>query len=147
MTVSTRSLVKLEATATAFRLAVTAAAGLLGLAILAEVTAANAIASAVLVLTVAAAGPIVHGWLAVILRDEREYALEATLIATAVLWALDGATAVTLHLQDVLVDDRWTYLVGIAAASLLHLAVLVQAGRAYADRQAREVTEPEPEGA
>lgn len=143
VTVDVRSLVKLEAYATAFRLVVTVAAGLLALAILAGVTESFALASAILLLLVAIAGPVLTGWLAVVLRDEREWALEATLIGTAVLWLFDIAATLAVHLQDVLGDATWTYVLGIVLISIVHIVVLVQAGRAYADRRAREETEPD----
>lgn len=145
MTVDVRSLVKVQAAATAFRLIVTVAAGLLALAILAGVTESFAVTSAVLLLLVALAGPIVTGWLAVELRHGREWALEATLIGTALLWLLDGGATVAVHVQDVLAGSRWTYVLTIVLVSVFHIVALVQAGRLYARRQAEERTEPEPE--
>lgn len=145
MTVDVRSLVKVQATATAFRLVVTVAAGLLGLAILAGVTESLAVTSAVLLLTVAVAGPLVTGWLALVLRDGREWALEATLIGTVLLWLLDGGATVAVHVQDVLSGSQWTYILAIVLVSVFHLVSIVQAGRLYAQRRAEEQTEPEPE--
>jgi hypothetical protein len=142
--VDVRSLVKLEAIATAIRMLVTVAAGLLGLAILAGVTETFAIASAALLLFVALVGPIVHGGLAVVLRDGREWALEATLIATGVLWLLDGVTVLTMYLQTV-IETTWPYVTVFVLVAIVHLVVLVQAGRLFAERRAQETTGPEPE--
>lgn len=138
-----RSLVKLEAFATAFRTIVTVAAGMVALAILAGVTASFALASAVLLLLVAIAGPLMSGWLAVVLRDEREWALEATLIGTAVLWTLDGAATLTVHIQDLLADWTWAYVLGFVLVSIVHVVVLVQAGRLLVQRRDGEPVEPE----
>lgn len=146
MTVSTRSLVKLEAIATAFRTVVTAAAGLLALAIFTGVASEDAIASAVLLSLIAIGGPIVHGALAIVLRDERDWALEATLAATGVLFALDLVTTLTVHLQDVLANETWSYVLTMVLVAIVHVVVLVQAGRAFVEQRARQATEPEPEG-
>lgn len=145
MTVDVRSLVKLQVGASAFRLLVTVAAGLLGIAILAGVTETFALLSALLLLLVAIAGPIVHGGLAVILRDGREWALEATLIATVLLLLLDGGTTLAVHLQGVLGDTAWPYLTAFVLVAIVHLIGLVQATRAYVERRAEEATEPEGE--
>jgi len=143
VTVDVRSLVKLEAGATAFRLLVTVAAGLLGVAILAGVAETVAYTSAALLLVIAVVGPLAHGGLAVVLRGGYENALEATLIATAVLWLLDIGTTVAVHLQNVLGDTMWPSITFIVLVSIVHLVVLVQAGRAYAAERARATTEPE----
>jgi hypothetical protein len=143
VTVDVRSLVKLEAGATAFRLVVTVAAGLLGLAILAGVTETLVYASAALLLVVAVVGPIVHGWLAVVLRDGRSWALEATLIATVVLALLDAATVITMHVQNAFGDTVWPYVTAAVLVGIVHLVILVQATRLYVGRKAEETTEPE----
>lgn len=140
-----RSLVKLEAFATAFRIIVTVAAGLLALAILAGVTETFALASAILLALVAIAGPLVNGWLALVIRDEREWALEATLIGTALLWILDGAAVLAVHMQGILTDTTWAYVLGFVLVSIVHVVVLVQAGRLFADRRRGEPADPELE--
>lgn len=148
VTVDTRSLLKLEATATAFRLLVTVGAGLLALAILAGVTQVTAVTSAVFLLIIAAAGPLVHGWLAFVIRDEEPWMLEAILIATGALFLLDGLTTLIVYLQDVLAEQAWTYIVTFVVVAIFHIVALVLAGRDYAEKRAREETEPEsePEG-
>lgn len=145
VTVDVRSLVKLQAATTAFRIVVTVAAGLLGLAILAGVTETFALASAVLLLLVALVGPLLHGWLAIVLRNGRDWALEATLIGTVLLWLLDGGTVLAVHLQGVFADRQWTYILAIVLVSIVHIVGLVQAGRLFAARRAEEETEPGPE--
>lgn len=140
-----RWLVKLEATATAFRMIVTVAAGLLALAILADVTANFAILSALLLILVALAGPAVHGWLAHVLRAERSWALEATLIATGALWVIDLGAVLAAHFQNVTEQAAWAYWVTFGLVSVLHLAALVIAGILFARKQAEEETEPDSE--
>lgn len=142
MSVDTRPIGKLQGLATTFRLIVTVAAGLLAFAIFTGVTAEGAIASGVLLLLGAIAGPLVHGIPAPMLRDGREHALEITLGATAGLLALDLATVITVHVQNV-IEATWTYVLAGVLVVLVHLVILVQAGRAFAEQRAQEATEPE----
>lgn len=144
VSVDTRSIGKLEGAITAFRLVVTVAAGLLSLAIITGVQAETATGSAALLLLLAIAGPLLHGYLASILREDRENALVITLATTAVLFLFDGIATITVHVENAL-QSAWPYVTLFVLAAITHVAVLIMAGQALAKERAEEITEPEDE--